>query len=68
MSVAIAFAVAAAGMVRLVAERLALTGALWRLTQRLDDNFALLGIVTCAILAVAWGVSLALWRARESMT
>jgi nickel/cobalt transporter (NiCoT) family protein len=60
LSVAVALVIGTIELGSLVAERLSLSGSLWRWFEGIDIN--LLGFVIVGIFVLTWAVALAIWR------
>jgi high-affinity nickel-transport protein len=62
VSVTVAFAVGGIEALGLMREQFGLTGPLWELINKLNDNFGLLGYFIIALFAASWVVSIAIYR------
>ena len=65
VSVAVALAVGGIEALGLLVERLHLTGGVWSLVGKLNDNFGLLGYGIIALFAVSWILSIAIYKWRR---
>jgi high-affinity nickel-transport protein len=64
VSVVVAFAVGGIEALGLLVGRFHLTGRLWDLVGRLNDNFGMLGYCIVALFAVSWILSIAIYKWR----
>jgi high-affinity nickel-transport protein len=65
VSVAVALAVGGVEALGLVADKFHLTGRVWGLVGKLNDNFGLLGYGIVALFAVSWILSIAIYKWRR---
>lgn len=65
VSVMVAFAVGGIEALGLLAEQFHLTGSLWIIVARLNDNFGLLGYCIIGLFAVCWVLSIAVYKWRR---
>lgn len=65
VSVMVAFAVGGIEALGLLAEQFHLTGSLWIIVTRLNDNFGLLGYCIIGLFAVCWVLSVAVYKWRR---
>jgi high-affinity nickel-transport protein len=65
VSVLVAFAVGGIEALGLMASQLHLAGSFWNLIARLNNNFGVLGYVIIGLFALAWILSIAIYRWRR---
>src|SRR6202789_444772 len=65
VSVVVAFAVGGIEALGLLAGRFRLTGVFWKLIERLNGNFGVLGYFIIALFAVSWIISIAIYKWRR---
>jgi high-affinity nickel-transport protein len=65
VSVVVAFAVGGIEALGLIAGQFRLTGVFWKLIERLNGNFGVLGYFIIALFAVSWIISIAIYKWRR---
>jgi high-affinity nickel-transport protein len=65
VSIVVALAVGGIESLGLLAKHLHLTGGVWDLVARLNENFGLLGYGIVALFAVSWILSIAIYKWRR---
>jgi high-affinity nickel-transport protein len=65
VSVVVALAVGGIEALGLLVGQFHLSGGLWDLVVKLNDNFGMLGYVIIALFAVSWILSIAIYRWRR---
>jgi high-affinity nickel-transport protein len=65
VSVAVALAVGGVEALGLLADKFHLTGGVWGLVGKLNDNFGVLGYCIVALFAVSWILSIAIYKWRR---